>query len=59
MIKLDDSPMYIHEDAVKFIKRRLGLSDYIIEKVLEAEFDYMKSIGLAYEIEGDTDDESR
>ena len=51
--------MYDYEDTINFICKRLGLSKYIVEKVLEAELDYMKSIGLAYEIEGETDDESR
>ena len=59
MTKNEETPMYIDEDAINFIHRRLKLSKYIIEQVLEAEFDYMKSIGLVYEIEEDSNDESR
>lgn len=47
--------MYNYEDAINFICKRLGLSKYIVEKVLEAELDYMKSIGLVVELEGNDD----
>lgn len=54
-MQFDDTPMYVHEDAVKFIKKRLGLSEYIIEKVLEAELDYMRSLGLVVDLEEEND----
>lgn len=43
--------MYYHEDAVEYIHSRSGLSEKMINKVLELELDYMRSIGLVYEIE--------
>lgn len=46
-----DAPMYYHEDAVEYIRSRSGLSEKLINKVLELEMDYMRSIGLVYEIE--------
>lgn len=43
--------MYYHEDAVEYIRSRSGLSVKLINTVLELEMDYMKSIGLIYEMD--------
>lgn len=42
---------YIYEDAVDFILERTGLDPNIITNVLDTELDYMRSIGVAYELE--------
>lgn len=42
---------YIYEDAVDFILERTGLDPSIITNVLDTELDYMRSIGVAYELE--------
>ena len=47
----NDTPMYYHEDAVEFIRSRSGLDYDTVNLVLELEMDYMRSIGLVYEIE--------
>ena len=51
MEKYNDGPMYYENDAIEFIRSRSGLSEKMISKVLELEFEYMKSIGLVEEIE--------
>lgn len=43
--------VYYDEDAIKFIHSRSDLNRDVINKVLELELEYMKSIGLVYEIE--------
>lgn len=48
--KNDEQPMYYYEDAIEFIRSRSDLSEDVISKVLELELEYMKSIGLIYEI---------
>ena len=42
---------YIYEDAVDYILERTGLDPSIITNVLDTELDYMRSIGVAYELE--------
>ena len=46
----DNDIMYYYEDAIEFIRSRSDLSEDVISKVLELELDYMRSIGLVYEI---------
>ena len=47
----NDGPMYYVEDAVKFIHDKTGVDEHLIEEILMAEDDYMRSIGLIVEIE--------
>lgn len=47
----NEGAMYYHEDAVEYIRSRSGLSEKLINTVLELEMGYMRSIGLVYEIE--------
>lgn len=52
MIKNENNvPMYIFEDAVKFISNRSKLSTDIIREVLELEEGYMREIGIIVEDE--------
>lgn len=44
---------YVYEDAIEFIHKRLKLSKYIINEVLESELDYMRSLGLVIDHEED------
>lgn len=48
--KNNEQPMYYDNDAIDFIRSRSDLSEDVISKVLELELEYMKSIGLVYEI---------
>lgn len=42
--------MYYDNEAIEFIRSRSDLSEDVISKVLKLELEYMKSIGLVYEI---------
>ena len=48
--KNNEQPMYYDNDAIEFIHSRSDLPKDVISKVLELELEYMKSIGLVYEI---------
>ena len=50
-----DGPTYYVEDAIKFIHDKTGIDEQLIEDILEAEDDYMRSIGLIVEIEEEED----
>lgn len=50
-VKVDSRPMYYDNDAIEYIRSRSDLSEDVISKILELELDYMRSIGLVYEIE--------
>lgn len=45
------SPAYYVEDAIEFIHDKTGIDEQLIEEILMAEDDYMRSIGLIVEIE--------
>lgn len=49
---MDNGPMYYTDDAIKFIHDRSGINIETIGKVLELELDYMKTLGLVYDLEG-------
>ena len=49
----EDGPIYYEEDAVNFIRNATNIDEELIRKVLEAEEDYMRSIGLIVELGGD------
>lgn len=42
----ENAPVFDPNEATKFISERTGLSENIVEQVLEMEFEYMKHIGL-------------
>lgn len=42
----DEKLMWVWEDAVKYIMDRCDLDRETVEKVLEIEEDYMRSVGL-------------
>lgn len=42
----ENTPVYTWEDAVDFIKERCDIDKGSIEKVLELEEDYMRSVGI-------------
>lgn len=42
---------YIYNDAIDYIAEKTGIKAGIIEEVLMAELDYMRSIGLVYDME--------
>lgn len=44
---------YNDDDAVEYIKNETGLNENLIQEVLNAEFEYMKSVGLIEEPEED------
>lgn len=44
-------PVYDYEDCANMIEEKTGLSRKIIAEVLNAEIDYMKSIGIIDEYE--------
>lgn len=44
---------YSDDDAVEYIKNETGLNEGLIQEVLNAEFEYMKSVGLIEELEED------
>ena len=46
---IDDAPVWDFEDAVNFIHERTDVNYIDIKTVLEAEMEYMKSIGLIEE----------
>ena len=39
-------PFYDTNDAIKFISERTGIDKEIVEKVLDCDVEYMKSIGV-------------
>lgn len=47
----DNTPVYEWEDAINFIAERSNIDKNIIEKILELEEDYMRSIGIIVEDE--------
>ena len=47
----NQEPIYNYEDCANMIQERTGLSREIIADVLNAEIDYMKSIGIIDEDE--------
>lgn len=47
----NQEPIYDYEDCANMIQERTGLSREIIADVLNAEIDYMKSIGIIDEDE--------
>lgn len=51
-VEQNQEPIYSYEDCANMIQERTGLSRKIIADVLNAEIDYMKSIGIIDEDEG-------
>ena len=47
----NQEPIYDYEDCANMIQEKTGLSRKIIADVLNAEIDYMKSIGIIHEDE--------
>lgn len=47
----DTELTYDYSDAVDYISARCSIPDLDIEQVLELELEYMKSIGIAYDLE--------
>ena len=45
----NNAPMYYVEDAIEFIRSRSGLDHDTVERVLELEEEYMRSIGIIIE----------
>ena len=50
-VEENQEPIYNYEDCANMIQERTGLSREIIADVLNAEIDYMKSIGIIDEDE--------
>lgn len=50
-------PFYDTNDAIDFISERTGIDRDIVGKVLDADVEYMKSIGIITEITEDTEGE--
>lgn len=50
-VEQNQGPIYDYEDCANMIQDRTGLSREIIADVLNAEIDYMKSIGIIDEDE--------
>ena len=48
---MTDEPIYYVEEAVSFIHNKTGIDEQLIRDVLDAEEDYMRSIGLIVELE--------
>lgn len=51
LVEQNQKPIYDYEDCANMIQDRTGLSREIIADVLNAEIDYMKSIGIIDEDE--------
>ena len=51
MNEFDNGPVYYVEEAVGFIINKTGIDEQLIRDVLDAEEDYMRSIGLIIELE--------
>ena len=50
-VEENQEPIYDYEDCANMIQEKTGLSMKIIAEVLNAEIDYMKSIGIIDEDE--------
>lgn len=50
-VEENQEPVYDYEDCANMIKGKTGLSRKVIADVLNAEIDYMKSIGIIDEDE--------
>lgn len=50
-VEQNQEPIYNYEDCANMIQEKTGLSRKIIVDVLNAEIDYMKSIGIIDEDE--------
>lgn len=50
-VEENQEPIYDYEECANMIKEKTGLSRKIIADVLNAEIDYMKSIGIIDEDE--------
>lgn len=50
-VEQNQEPIYDYEDCANMIEEKTGLSREIIADVLNAEIDYMKSIGIIDEDE--------
>lgn len=48
---LEEPSVYYVEEAVSFIHNKTGIDEQLVRDVLEAEEDYMRSLGLIVEIE--------
>lgn len=46
---MNDTPIYEWEDAINYIAERCDINKETIEKILELEEDYMRSIGVIVE----------
>lgn len=51
MSEWSNSPVYYVEDAVSFVHNKTGIDEQLIRDILDAEEDYMRSIGLIVELE--------
>lgn len=47
---MDNAPVYYVDEAVEFIFERSGINKNVINKVLELEADYLRSLGLIVDL---------